>query len=955
MSEITIEVQELIDYVLEIENDISFKVCTQCKRNLPAHLLFFTKHDKCKYGVTSSCKECNNDDFSFGDILHPWYETKELFISNFRKMSIEQLVKYYNKPNSTISYFAKSLNLNKFEIVKTLTEDEILFMYQSVLKNEIKVFTNGIYNYDQYIIYLIRYMINNILNWNRLDVCNYYNLQTFKDNGLGGLLGIKHFNSYDYLIKTFPEYDIKIWELKSSSVGNWTEDSIKQSLEWLKTKLFEDKNINNIHDASVFGFRNLIEQYNLAGLCATQFSGSYVKFFEFAYQMEFNKKEKLKLNYTFNVDNSEINRTKEGVLYKITDLYNLLDERGKTLINEIVKFCEVENRFPSEKDLSNKKGYICRTQFYKYFSEKSLKSVFKYIIPIYDLSDEIKVENFKSICDAQNYNAIIIKPKRVQCIKCGQIKNFDADNFTIGCNNKFGLKYECKECENKESIKKYYRDKSIYFNDVMDISPIQWWEHMFSNKLRSMPEFCYSEKNLILIVRHIINNIVNIFLKEDICNVVNFGRKQMGKYRIETICNRLGGKLQMLQKCFPELNIIEDDVYPETYSDEETNLIIKNWITTNSLTIDNLLRKGCTYSFDKRMTAMMAARFHKQNQSTIDMIMWYCKRNNILHSIFNRDLIIWDFEEMPPKFWINKNNRILRIKYYCETECEEKINSVLNNTNLFRFWIFKYFRQEQIAKIISYKYSGSLYNLLVEAYPEVINDKLLFEWEWHTYSKNDNESLIKMLREFVLYRMNDIIVDLQNDIPKYINGVYIRNLYPKFCKQIHKKRFDSYFQWVSLAFPEYADKWNIQMFGDTIAFDGVKCGSKQEMFLYEYFKKDLNLKFIKHIGNERTGKYTFELNEEYEYVRFCPDFVLEYIEIKDNKVKLTKPIYIEYYGMYNESHKSPIFQNYVIKTQIKNHFFKSNKDITFVDYYPNEINDTNIIKSKIIDAINMSN
>ena len=92
--EITKEVQEVIDYVEKYEENLNFKVCKTCGRNLPAHELFYTKHDKCEFGVLSKCKECVNKKYSFYDSIHPWYDSKEKFIINFRIMSLGQLEKY---------------------------------------------------------------------------------------------------------------------------------------------------------------------------------------------------------------------------------------------------------------------------------------------------------------------------------------------------------------------------------------------------------------------------------------------------------------------------------------------------------------------------------------------------------------------------------------------------------------------------------------------------------------------------------------------------------------------------------------------------------------------------------------------------------------------------------------------------------------------------------------------
>ena len=58
MGLITKEVEEAIDYVLEHESDIKFKICTECGRNLPSHDWFFSKQSLGKYGRQSKCKEC---------------------------------------------------------------------------------------------------------------------------------------------------------------------------------------------------------------------------------------------------------------------------------------------------------------------------------------------------------------------------------------------------------------------------------------------------------------------------------------------------------------------------------------------------------------------------------------------------------------------------------------------------------------------------------------------------------------------------------------------------------------------------------------------------------------------------------------------------------------------------------------------------------------------------------
>jgi hypothetical protein len=142
------------------------------------------------------------------------------------------------------------------------------------------------------------------------------------------------------------------------------------------------------------------------------------------------------------------------------------------------------------------------------------------------------------------------------------------------------------------------------------------------------------------------------------------------------------------------------------------------------------------------------------------------------------------------------------------------------------------------------------------------------------------------------------------------------------------------------------------MFNNNVAFDGARCNSKQELLLYEYIKKDLGFMYLKHIGNERSGKYVFKLDSTYEYETFCPDFIIEYININGIKTKLIRPLYIEYYGMYDLNSNNYIFQNYVTKTHIKNNFYKSNNNIYFLDLYPEDLYNLDKIKEKLMLLIN---
>jgi hypothetical protein len=58
-----------------------------------------------------------------------WYGTEEEFIKNYRKMSKNQLKKYYKKSVNTINSFADNIGFNRKEYLNTLTDDEVIFKY----------------------------------------------------------------------------------------------------------------------------------------------------------------------------------------------------------------------------------------------------------------------------------------------------------------------------------------------------------------------------------------------------------------------------------------------------------------------------------------------------------------------------------------------------------------------------------------------------------------------------------------------------------------------------------------------------------------------------------------------------------------------------------------------------------------------------------------------------------
>jgi hypothetical protein len=135
MSEISEEVQEIINYVLKENKEIEFKTCTECGRTLPCHDWFLGKHSMGKYGRESKCKECTsklkrNGTYKFiNNLKVNWYDNiEEEFKINYRIMSNEQLSKYYNVSLTNINTLVSKLKLKKLDSINCLTENEIIKM-----------------------------------------------------------------------------------------------------------------------------------------------------------------------------------------------------------------------------------------------------------------------------------------------------------------------------------------------------------------------------------------------------------------------------------------------------------------------------------------------------------------------------------------------------------------------------------------------------------------------------------------------------------------------------------------------------------------------------------------------------------------------------------------------------------------------------------------------------------
>lgn len=108
---------------------------------------------------------------------------------NFRKMSIEQMARYYNVSETDVTTFIARYKLRTKDIINTLTDDEVIFMYDSLLNDKIKCFRSGFYNKsNNYHKVIIKYLFNKILKYNRDDICQNVNTELLKEYKLGSMI-----------------------------------------------------------------------------------------------------------------------------------------------------------------------------------------------------------------------------------------------------------------------------------------------------------------------------------------------------------------------------------------------------------------------------------------------------------------------------------------------------------------------------------------------------------------------------------------------------------------------------------------------------------------------------------------------------------------------------------------------------------------------------------------------
>lgn len=166
---------------------------------------------------------------------------------------------------------------------------------------------------------VLRYVVFNILNWEREDMCNrFIKDDIVKKFKLTGALKKFEGSKSAFIIYSFPEYIIKKWEIVGSHVGNvyWKNDINKEyALKWFVNKLLEDGIIETVEDIPKVISQDLFNKYRLRGLLANYFNDSPLKAINFIFPDKFNL-----LDFQTRYSDNTLH-TKENLLNILRDIF----------------------------------------------------------------------------------------------------------------------------------------------------------------------------------------------------------------------------------------------------------------------------------------------------------------------------------------------------------------------------------------------------------------------------------------------------------------------------------------------------------------------------------------------------------------------------------------------------------------------------------------------------------
>lgn len=154
---------------------------------------------------------------------------------------------------------------------------DMISIYQSVLNGKLGRFPPETWNpyksgYDN-AYRAFRYLVFELLKWDRETFCKQINLEVIRKYKLiGAFSGLYDRTMFPFISDSFPEWEIKPWELEKSRVPKsyWNEETTREAVRWLiedRLKWDKEKIINEL-SATIF------KEHNLEGMLQSEFEHS---------------------------------------------------------------------------------------------------------------------------------------------------------------------------------------------------------------------------------------------------------------------------------------------------------------------------------------------------------------------------------------------------------------------------------------------------------------------------------------------------------------------------------------------------------------------------------------------------------------------------------------------------------------------------------------------------------
>lgn len=234
---------EILSAYYNINKDIYFKdviknnkvkKCNDCQESFPATTEYYFK--KGRNGLESNCKTCKSKkNYKYKGVLPHYMEGQE--ISN----------------------------------------EDTLLIYKAILAGTIDRFIPNPQYTKENFAYCYRYLIKEILKWDRELLLRKMSSSIVRKYKLVGTTKGSYFGGYiNALIEAFPEWNLKAWEFLNVGNNFWNDQTFEEAIRWTIGQMKKEGLIRELPDITAIATNDMLESYGLRTVIE-KFEDSYIK------------------------------------------------------------------------------------------------------------------------------------------------------------------------------------------------------------------------------------------------------------------------------------------------------------------------------------------------------------------------------------------------------------------------------------------------------------------------------------------------------------------------------------------------------------------------------------------------------------------------------------------------------------------------------------------------------